>query len=316
MHNHGPANASQGKTGPVSPVIGKWWLEEDRDWSRPVVLQVRVSVSAEELAAALYSDEYLSPADLAADPNVWGCAAVAVLQAGLDTVEQRVAAIKTAEAEGTLNNPGWLALCRRRVAEVTTSPASQADAPLPANGAVTPAARVKASRLSGQRPAEARAPIGVPMCHQSPAAPDQREAGPVSPVIAGGDWLGDDDRTQTLTLRLRLPISAEELATALYDDHQLCPADLAKDENVWGFAAVAIVQDGLDAIQRRADEILVAEARGTLANPAWLATCRRRVAEVTGTTPPSYAAHDGAPSLVRVRTLAEIASPCPAGAQA
>jgi hypothetical protein len=146
MHNHGPANASQGKTGPVSPVIGKGWLEEDRDWSRPVVLQVRVSVSAEELAAALYSDEYLSPADLAADPNVWGCAAVAVLQAGLDTVEQRVAAIKTAEAEGTLINPGWLALCRRRVAEVTTSPASQADAPLPANGAVTPAARVKASR--------------------------------------------------------------------------------------------------------------------------------------------------------------------------
>ena len=54
---------------------------------------------------------------------------------------------------------------------------------------------------------------------------------------------------------------------------------------MWGFAAVAIVQDGLNAIQRRAEEIAVAEMRGTLANPAWLATCRRRVAEVTGTVP-------------------------------
>jgi hypothetical protein len=42
------------------------------------------------------------------------------------------------------------------------------------------------------------------------------------------------------------------------------------------FAAVAIVQDGLNAIQRHRDEILVAEAHGTCPNLAWLATCRRR----------------------------------------
>jgi hypothetical protein len=85
---------------------------------------------------------------------------------------------------------------------------------------------------------------------------------------------------------------------------------------VWGFAAVAIVQDGLNAIQHHRDEILVAEARGTLANPAWLATCRRLVAEVTGAVLPSPAADGTASGLAQVRALAEIASPCHAGAQA
>jgi hypothetical protein len=180
------------------------------------------------------------------------------------------------------------------------------------------------------------------------AVPDRREVGPVSPVIAGGAWLGDDDLDQSLTLQLRLPVSAEELATALYYDHQLRPADLAADEDVWGFATVAIVQDGLNAIQRRADEILLAEARGTLANPSRLALCRRRVAEVTGAPaspaaaststavtaragaqPPSAttyhrprAPHEEttpaeprtcAEGLAYVRTLTETASPCRAG---
>ncbi len=139
---------------------------------------------------------------------------------------------------------------------------------------------------------------------------DRQEAGPVSPVITREDgWLGDDDRDQPLVLQLRLPVSAEELAAALYGDHQLCPADLAADENVWGFAAAAIVQDRLAAIQRRTEEITVAEMRGTLANPAWLATCRRRVAEVTGTAPQDCS------SLASVRALTEAASPCHAGAQ-
>jgi hypothetical protein len=64
-----------------------------------------------------------------------------------------------------------------------------------------------------------------------------------------------------------------------------------------GFAAVAIVQDGLNAIQRRADEILVAEARGTLANPTWLEICRRRVAEATATPLPSRAVNGTASGL-------------------
>lgn len=150
------------------------------------------------------------------------------------------------------------------------------------------------------------------MQNNGTAVLDRREAGPVSPVITGedGGWLGDDDRDQPLVLQLRLPISANELAAALYDDHQLRPADLAADENVWGFAAVAIVQDGLNAIQRRTEEIEIAELRGTLANPAWLATCRRRVTEVTGRVP------EACGGLASVKALTEGASPCHAGAQA
>jgi hypothetical protein len=151
------------------------------------------------------------------------------------------------------------------------------------------------------------------MRSQPAAAPGQQNASPVSSVIAGGSWLGDDDHRQPLTLQLRLPVSAEELAAALYEDDQLCPADLAKDENVCGFAAVAIVQDGLNTIQHHRDKILVAEACGTLSNPAWLATCRRRVAEVTGVLP-SRAANDTVSGLARVRALTEATSPCHAGA--
>jgi hypothetical protein len=117
------------------------------------------------------------------------------------------------------------------------------------------------------------------------AARARHQAGPVSPVISGEDgWLGDDDRDQPLTLRLELPVSATDLAAALYGYgvRGLCPDDLADDENVWGFAALAIVQDGLDTIQRRAKDIETAETCGTLASPSWLAACRSRVAEVTG----------------------------------
>lgn len=136
----------------------------------------------------------------------------------------------------------------------------------------------------------------------------------MSPVIAGGTWLGDDDPRQSLTLQLRLPISADELAAALNEDDQLCLADLVKDENLWGFAAVAIVQDGLNAIQHHRDEILPAEAQGRLTNPTWLATCRRRVAEITGAIPPSGAANNAVCGLARVRALTEAASPCHASA--
>jgi hypothetical protein len=76
---------------------------------------------------------------------------------------------------------------------------------------------------------------------------------------------------------------------------------------------VAIVQDGLNTIQRRSDEILIAEARGRLSNPAWLATCRRRVAEVTGTAVPNHAANGSTSGLAQVRALTEAASPCHAG---
>jgi len=177
----------------------------------------------------------------------------------------------------------------------------------------------------------------------------RHQLGPVSPVISEEDgWLGENDRDQPLTLHLALPVSAGELAAALYGEHQLTPVDLATDENVWAFAALAIIQDGLNAIQRRADDILAAEARSALDRPGWLELCCRRVAQVTGaadgpaaalSSPATTTARAGAQppptkpfprprtseqtaplgpgagfgGLASVRALTEIASPCRAG---
>jgi hypothetical protein len=137
------------------------------------------------------------------------------------------------------------------------------------------------------------------MQHNGTAAHERLEAGPASPVITEEDgWLGDDDRDQPLVLQLRLPVSGGDMVAALYGDEQLSPADLASDENVWGFAACAIVQNGMVHVERRADQITTEEAQGTLANPTWLDLCRRRVAEVTG---------------AGVRTLTDVAAPSRAG---
>lgn len=186
------------------------------------------------------------------------------------------------------------------------------------------------------------------MHHNGTAAHERPEARPVSPVITREDgWLGDDDRDQPLVLQLRLPVSADEMTAALYGDEQLSPADLAADENVWGFAACAIAQAGMNHIERRADQIAVEEARGTLANPAWLELCRRRIAEVTGAASPAAASTSTATTaragaqpptattfhqsrlprqerispeprtstegLAYVRALTELAAPCRAG---
>ncbi len=83
----------------------------------------------------------------------------------------------------------------------------------------------------------------------------------------------------------------------------------------------------MNAIERRAVEIQAAEEQGTLANPGWLALCRRRVAEVTGGAPDGQDTSHTAPTawpdhkrpaapgmgLASVRALTEIASPCRAG---
>jgi hypothetical protein len=138
--------------------------------------------------------------------------------------------------------------------------------------------------------------------------------GPVSPVISSENgWLGDDGRNQPLTLQLSLPVSARELAAALYHDDHLTAADLAKDHSVWVLAALAIVQDGLNAIQRLADDILVAEARGRLVNPAWLQLCRRRVAEVTSSAAAVPAAAISSLAATATRALTDTAAPCRAG---
>jgi hypothetical protein len=153
------------------------------------------------------------------------------------------------------------------------------------------------------------ASVGVAMHNQPTLVPDRRETGLVSPVIAGGVWFEDEpepDRRRSLVLQLRLPVSAYELAAARYYDGQLCPADLAADENVWGFAAAAIVRHGMSAVELRAGLVPRDAALGRLASPGWLEHCRRRVAEVTG------AALHARGGLAGVCALAGALAPCSA----
>lgn len=106
-------------------------------------------------------------------------------------------------------------------------------------------------------------------------------AGANPAATVGSSWF--EAKGRPYVVRIELPLSAEEVVAALYRDHdRLGPPDLGTDEEVWGAIALAVIQDGLHAVDNAADSILVQEHHGTLAAPDWLALCRRRVAEVTG----------------------------------
>ena len=169
-------------------------------------------------------------------------------------------------------------------------------------------------------------PVSASSADTIDAAPDRWEPSQVSPVFGRPLWLGDTDLHQPLTLRLWPPVSSAELAAALYDDHQLSPDDLADDTNVQGLAAAAIASRGQAAVLTRAWQIEAEEAQATLANPAWLDLCRRRVADVTGHAWANSAADPDSGSfmttcpvvsrqtrLVHAGALTEIAAPCHAG---
>jgi hypothetical protein len=77
------------------------------------------------------------------------------------------------------------------------------------------------------------------------------------------------------------PGAAVASPVLLYGDRgHLMPEDVGTDEGVWAHAAVAVVQDGLAAVEELARQIEAQEGSGTLAAPGWLALCRQRVAEM------------------------------------
>jgi len=92
------------------------------------VVRVELPLSATEMVAALYGEhDRLTPADLGTEEEVWGHIAVVVVQEGLLAVWQLAGVIERAEPCRVLATPEWLALCRKRVAEVT---AGRTGAPL------------------------------------------------------------------------------------------------------------------------------------------------------------------------------------------
>lgn len=104
--------------GLASPVItaGSGLFEAE---GRPYVVRMELPLSAAEMVAALYGDhDRLRAGDLEDDEWVWRCIALVVVQDGLNAVEHLARLISAAEAGRVLAAPEWLALCRKRVAEV------------------------------------------------------------------------------------------------------------------------------------------------------------------------------------------------------
>ncbi|SFP03530.1 hypothetical protein SAMN04489713_111123 [Actinomadura madurae] len=105
-----PANALSS----LPAVAGPVWFETT---GRPFVLPMQVPVSSALMVAALYREGgCVSPDDLATAEDVCGQIAVTLTNDGMVTIERVAEDIEC----GRIENPDWLAFCRRRVAEVTS----------------------------------------------------------------------------------------------------------------------------------------------------------------------------------------------------
>ena len=107
----------------ASPVLtaGSGYFDGE---GRPHVVRMELPLSAGEMVAALYGEHgRLAAEDLETDGEVWGQIAMVVVQDGLHQVWELADLIDAQEPRHALAAPRWLALCRRRVAEVTAGTA-------------------------------------------------------------------------------------------------------------------------------------------------------------------------------------------------
>ena len=96
----------------VLPVIG------DARWFDPVdgafIVRVECPLSFEEMVAALYG--VVEESDIDGDEELCGSVVVTLLNGGLTALKEHAARIRRDELLGAIESPGFLALCRRRVA--------------------------------------------------------------------------------------------------------------------------------------------------------------------------------------------------------
>jgi hypothetical protein len=102
----------------ISPVIGA------PQWFEPggYVVRVERPMSYAEMVAALYDSAWLVADDLATPGDVWGQVASEVVSRGTASIQAAAAAIERAERAGAVDSPGWLAICRDRVASLVATP--------------------------------------------------------------------------------------------------------------------------------------------------------------------------------------------------
>lgn len=100
----------------ASPVIGEGCFNAPE---RTFLVRADVAVTAEMLVAAIYGErDDLFDFDIADDDDLWEGIAFALVMEGFRRVEERALAIRAEQASGTLADPEWLRLCRRRVADI------------------------------------------------------------------------------------------------------------------------------------------------------------------------------------------------------
>ncbi|BCJ30528.1 MarR family transcriptional regulator [Actinocatenispora sera] len=88
----------------------------------------------------------------------------------------------------------------------------------------------------------------------------------------------------TVRLRIELPLTADEMAAALYYELHLVADDLVHDQDVRDALVLAVATEGLTAVRQRAERLCAEIAAGTV-DAAWLAVCRRRLADVFAAGP-------------------------------
>jgi hypothetical protein len=98
------------------PVVGDGCFNAPE---RPYVLSADVPMTAEMLVAAVYgARDDLFDFDIADDDDLWESITFALVMEGFYRLEERALKIREEQRSGTLAAPEWLALCRRRVADI------------------------------------------------------------------------------------------------------------------------------------------------------------------------------------------------------
>lgn len=97
------------------------------------------------------------------------------------------------------------------------------------------------------------------------------------PVIRGSRWFGPEQKQ--FVLRAEIPVTFDEMVAALYGTAQA--DDIANTEDLCGTVVVAVLVEGLGALESRAERLRRDELAAGVESPTFLSLCRRHAAGLT-----------------------------------
>jgi hypothetical protein len=107
-------------------------------------------------------------------------------------------------------------------------------------------------------------------------APQQAGESYALPVIRGPRWFGSEPKQ--FVLRAEIPVTFDEMVAALYGTAGL--EDLASAEDMCGSVVAALLVEGFQAFESRAEKLHRDDLAQRIDSPAFLSLCRRRVADL------------------------------------